>query len=570
MALSGPWRNEVLAPGPLSSRHAQLVADNPGLGCAKCHAAGNASFASWYGHTWGEQLLEPSQTALCMGCHKKTIGADVALAAHTMPMDVLDHLAGIRDEPPHSPRRNPAEPVACSACHREHQGADHDLAAVSDRACQACHRRRFGSFADGHPDFGDWPYAGATRIAFNHASHQFKHHPEAKAAFNCSACHVDDADGKRQLTLGFDAACAACHDKSIVSSMSDGMPLVSLPTLDVDALRAAGREIGPWPAGAVGDFDGAFPMPAKMLVAADPRGAAALAKLGPEFDFFDVDIDDPEQLAAAADVMLVFKELLADLSERGQPAIVRRLERLLGRRLEPAEREALVGGLSPDFIDALAARWFAAADSTPATEDRDAQLQRVSAGGWIRDDLSFSLRRHGIGHADPWMRAWLDALAEAASGPHAVVAESLLGSALKPTAVGLCGSCHTLRRRAAGKFAIQWHAQRADEDAPQLTHFSHGPHLTDAQLSDCTSCHRVAAQPGAGNAAAVTPTFSAADFAPLAKAACVECHTSAAAGDGCTQCHQYHGSPDSIEWATDQARVLEVSRIMEAVAGSRR
>ena len=571
MALSGQWRNELLAPGPLSSHHAQLVAENPALGCAKCHAAGSANVAGWRQHTTGEQPLEPSQTTLCLACHKKTIGADVGLAAHSMPLEALQQLAGVGDDPARRPNRDPGEPIACSACHREHQGTAHDLAAVSDQACQACHRQQFHSFADGHPDFGDWPYGGATRIAFNHASHQFNHHPTAKVDFTCSSCHVDDADGQRQLTLGFDAACADCHDKQITASMADGMPLVSLPTLDVDTLRAAGRDVDPWPAQAAGDFDGALPIPAKLLVAADPRGAAALAKLGSEFDFFDVDIDDPEQLAAAADVTVVFKELLADLSDRGQPAIVRRLERLLGRRLALAERESLVGGLSPDVIDAFAAQWFAAAAPIATeSEDREMQRQRVSAGGWIRDDVSFSLRRHGIGHADPWMRAWLDALAEAASGPHAVVAEALLESALKPTAVGQCGSCHTLRRDAAEKFTIQWRALRADDKSRHLTRFAHGPHLTDARLSDCKNCHEVAAQPAAENAAAVTPTFSDGDFAPLAKAACAQCHTAAAAGDSCTQCHHYHSGPGSADWAAERASVLEVSQILEAVAGSRR
>jgi hypothetical protein len=278
-------------------------------------------------------------------------------------------------------------------------------------------------------------------------------------------------------------------------------------------------------------------MPAKLLVAADPRGAAALARLGPEFDFFDVVIDQPEQLAAAGDVAIVFKELLADLSQRGQPAIVRRLERLIGRRLTAAEREALVGGLSPDVINAFAAQWF---DATPAAAhaaaDRNSQRERVAAGGWARDDQSFSLRRHGIGHADPWMRAWLDVMAEAASGPHAVVAEPLLETALKPTAVGQCGSCHTVRRGEDGRPAIQWRPLQPDDKSPGLTHFAHGPHLIQSQLSDCTSCHTIAAEPD-GSA----PSAVAADFAPLTKAACVECHTRAAAGDGCTQCHDYHG-----------------------------
>ena len=47
MALSGPWRNELIAPGVLSVHHAHLVdGANASLRCAQCHGAGNASLSS--------------------------------------------------------------------------------------------------------------------------------------------------------------------------------------------------------------------------------------------------------------------------------------------------------------------------------------------------------------------------------------------------------------------------------------------------------------------------------------------------------------------------------------------
>ena len=53
------------------------------------------------------------------------------------------------------------------------------------------------------------------------------------------------------------------------------------------------------------------------------------------------------------------------------------------------------------------------------------------------------------GHADPWLRTWLDLLAVAATGPHSDVAEPLFRAAIRPTAPGQCGSCHSVERIAA-------------------------------------------------------------------------------------------------------------------------
>ena len=112
--------------------------------------------------------------------------------------------------------------------------ADFDLTAIDNAACQACHQQRYDSFADDHPDFGIWPYERRTRIAFNHASHQAKHFAEKKQAFDCRTCHVEDATRQVQLLASYEAACASCHDEKIATSVARGVPMLALPTLDVD------------------------------------------------------------------------------------------------------------------------------------------------------------------------------------------------------------------------------------------------------------------------------------------------------------------------------------------------
>jgi predicted CXXCH cytochrome family protein len=547
MALSGPWRNELLAPGPLSTHHAHLIVHvgTTGERCAQCHAAGNSTLTEWLK---GRESGAATQTALCMACHEKAIASGLATAAHNVPIEQLRSDGDVENDEAFwgSSRRDGAASIACSACHREHRGRNHDLTAISDAACQACHRERYHSFADEHPDFGAWPYERRTRIVFDHASHQRKHYPEEKQSFSCEACHQSDATGDRQLTRSYEVTCSACHDKSLAASLAEGVPLVALPTLDLAALSDAGHSVAPWPADADGDFDGAVPIFARLLLAADPQAAAAMEELGPAFDFYDLDPDNVDQVAAAAAVARHLKALIDHLAARGQPALADRVAVILGRDVTREELEAMAGRLSPDAADAFRSRWFAAAaDAGESVEDRAAMRNLVPGGGWVRDDVTLSLRYHAAGHDDPWLRAWLDILAEAADGPRASVAAPLLQAALKPTAAGQCGSCHSLERNAAGRLAVQWHAFQPADGPRRLTYFSHKSHLLQTQLRDCTACHRAAARPdAAGEDVGDDPHQFVAGFEPLTKAACIECHTASAAGNACTQCHRYHGGGD--------------------------
>jgi hypothetical protein len=488
MALSGSWRNAIVAPGPLAIHHAHLVEGAAtGKGCAQCHPRAGESSSAWLGV--GETTAtKVSQTSLC---------------------------------------------VACAACHREHRGRGHDLTAISDAACQACHREQYDSFAEGHPDFGLWPHERRTRIVFDHASHKQKYFPTENSEFACATCHAPDASGERQLTLGYEESCAACHDKGLAVSVAQGAPLVALPMLDLEALADAGHAVEPWPEEAAGDFDGKLPVATRVLLSAKPQAAEALVELGAEFDFFDIDPDDEEQLAAAAIVAAALRDLVDELAEGGQSALAERLAAVLGRDVTAAELDALAGGLAPNETGAYRDRWFSDSD---AAGEKAAERVR---GGWSRDDATLSLRYQPAGHADPWLRAWLDVLAEAATGPRADVAEPLLRAALAPTAPGQCGSCHSVERDNAGRITIQWRAFTGAGDGPGLTHFSHRSHVLQSQLRDCTACHEMT--PAATSSASDNPRQFVAGCAPLRKAACVTCHTTAAAGAGCTLCHSYHG-----------------------------
>jgi hypothetical protein len=540
MALSGEWRNELIVPGPLSAHHAHLAEGaNASLRCAQCHAAADDSAGQWLGVFAGSAGDAMSQSTLCLKCHNATIVADHGVAAHTFAWERLQTLASRQG------RRDPTEAIACSACHREHQGRMHDLTAMTNDACQACHAETYHSFAEGHPEFGAWPYARRTRIAFDHASHSLKHHPGAQKQFECATCHEADATGTQQLTRGYEATCAACHDKGIAVSLAGGVPLISLPTLDTEALAEAQAELGPWPEDADGDFDGALSVWAILLLASDENTAAALTSLGPQFDYFNLDVESTEQLAEGAALARALKTLIDDLAARGPAAVAERLERVMGRPADETSVAVISTGL-PAAAIAFRDRWFATSNS--AGGSGDSGQGGVTPLGWQIDEANLSLRHEANGHADPWLRAWLDVLASAATGPRAAIAEPLLKEAMRPTAAGQCGSCHTVERTPAGALTIQWRAATAANQATglnSLTRFTHSPHLVQSQLRDCKSCHAIV---GAATPDEAPMTFDphrfVADFAPMIKAECAACHTATAAGDRCTQCHRYHGHGD--------------------------
>jgi len=538
MILSSNWRNEFLAPGALSVHHAQLVArgDDQSQRCASCHAAGNQSALEWLSHAREPQLALPTQSTLCLECHKQEVPVATALLAHGVDSQVL--LAG-HEQNLESRRVNPMGEFACSTCHREHHGATHDLIHMSDAACQACHREQFHSFASDHPEFGRWPTERRTRIAFDHASHQTKHFPEEKQEFACAMCHQQNETGF-QTTLGYEASCAKCHDSDLATSWKAGIPFVSLPIIDTETLSDEGHDIGTWPEQATGDFDGALPLVTKFLLLSDDKAAQGIQLLGSDFDFYDVDPAEQTQLAAAADIIAALKKFTAELSVNGHAAIGERLKKLLGRKISAEELAAVAAHLSAENSAAISEVWFTEKLPESAAAEND-ENTRIGGGGWTRDDETLVLRYRPTGHADPWLKTWIDLLAEATRRPEQKVVESLLLDMMKPTAPSQCGSCHSVDRTASGALEVSWRALQSPSPGANFTVFSHSPHTLQPELADCTACHRINA------ASTVMETYKnqdsqvfAAGFHALTKQDCATCHKPGAAGDSCTQCHRYH------------------------------
>ncbi|HTQ30391.1 MAG TPA: hypothetical protein VMI53_04205, partial [Opitutaceae bacterium] len=154
LALGGSTPERWINPGHLSAAHATSAAN-----CADCHGADKL-----HDHWRALAGSHPVKSELCLNCHdlgrhpllphgrsaveqvrvvptaQKIPDLLLSLARKTLPADMA-HAT-----------------VECTACHQEHLGRDADLRHMSDRQCQICHQTTFNSFADGHPEFSNYPY----------------------------------------------------------------------------------------------------------------------------------------------------------------------------------------------------------------------------------------------------------------------------------------------------------------------------------------------------------------------------------------------------------------------------
>ena len=364
---NSPLKNDFLAPGPLSSVHANILKGTDR--CAACHEAGSVSVTQWTQDLFtGGSHLGISQSEKCMDCHDQSFGTEFALNAHNLSQEELADLTATHTS--HfqqalfdtgqifQPPTNEHGELACSACHREHHGMQVSLTELTDQQCQSCHQNVFHSFENDHPEFTSWPQQRRDRIAFDHVSHMAKHFPDKKSEFACTQCHVDDDYQNVKLLVGYEQACAACHDQQVVDSSQKGMRLFALPMVDIDSIANAKRTIGEWPDSATGDFDGPIPPLMRALISANPKASALLNKYGSEFDFADIDPDDLAQVNDAVDLVWHIKELFYELSLSGSSAIESRLEKVSGRSVTADEIAMLTQGIENSVFQEAARRWL--------------------------------------------------------------------------------------------------------------------------------------------------------------------------------------------------------------------
>lgn len=391
LALQGPPRDAVLSPGDLSAQHAG-VAD-----CAGCHTTAESSDgpAGWVRAAFDPPVPEDhGDGAKCLSCHAlgehpfNPHGAGQARLASassgrsngatngagggplTRPLG-MQATRAVLGQPPHA-----ESGVTCSACHREHQGATASLTAMSDAQCQSCHEETFASFTNGHPEFDQYAYDRRTRIRFTHVRHAQRHFDDAdQAERQCGTCHTPGEAGRTMQTAGFERTCASCHAEDVrgtAAAGSPGIPVFTVPGLDVVTLRERGAGIGHWPE--LSDRELTPFM--KMLLADDPEVRAALTRFE-NLDPMDLRDADQAEIETVKTVAWAVKRLLHDLVAEGPAGLRAALRAHLGDQVSPSAIRDMTAGLPLATVRRARETWF---------PDLAAELARHRAGETVPMD----------------------------------------------------------------------------------------------------------------------------------------------------------------------------------------
>lgn len=377
-----PWRNQTISPGPLTSAHAQALAGTAENDrCNVCHEAANMDPLSLVLIAAGDR--DPArlgQAAKCLQCHGESMNGDLARLAHNVSAEHLARMSAKRVSSNSigeflRVKHSASGELACSTCHREHHGVAIDLKAMTDQQCQSCHAATYHSFETDHPEFRRVPQQDR-QIAFDHVAHKQKHFPEKQTAFACEVCHQDDDKRNVKKLTGFEQSCAKCHTAPIRATSLEGIVAFSLPTVDVDRLKNAGHDLGEWPEEATGDFDGTLSPLVRMLLMADENAALALEQLNSNFDFQSFDPTDETNLARVGVIARALKKLLADLANDPSGELKRRLEKVGGRELSPADLSQILESLPSQLFIQANAKWFPA-NATETTERQSTETSRV-------------------------------------------------------------------------------------------------------------------------------------------------------------------------------------------------
>ena len=162
-------------------------------------------------------------------------------------------------------------------------------------------------------------------------------------------------------------------------------------------------------------------------------------------------------------------------------------------------------------------------------------------GGWYRQD--FTIRYRPMGHADRFLRAWLDYTGQAFSTKRQGMLAPIFNDLGSPDAVGRCTKCHSIDDD-KGTRHVKWKPFNSGRVKDRFTTFSHEPHIDAVGDKGCLTCH----EPDTGpdhyleTYKGDDPTVFSLNFTQINKGICTDCHTDEAAGETCTLCHNYHAT----------------------------
>lgn len=271
-------------------------------------------------------------------------------------------------------------------------------------------------------------------------------------------------------------------------------------------------------------------------------------------DLLDLQDATEDELRAVEDVAWRIKRFTADLMREGQAGLVRRLRALTKEDLASEMEADLCASLSSELVSEAVLSWFPnlndelaarAAEEPidgPAFFEGEVDLALegeleawVDRGGWYRQNLDWSIRYRPEGHADPFLRAWI----ELAFSPHTQLDESeqdaLQEHLFSSGTAGVCAKCH-VAPEPGRPFLWESLGSEPETTLTRFRHETHFPMLAGGVAQGCSECHQLEPQ----------------GFQPHQRATCLDCHGETAASAKCTTCHQYHAGPvrdRSLRWS---------------------
>jgi hypothetical protein len=191
---------------------------------------------------------------------------------------------------------------------------------------------------------------------------------------------------------------------------------------------------------------------------------------------------------------------------------------------------------------------LAATATVEATEMNKVTMPETDAeqwallGGWY--GLDYVLYYKPLGHADRFVRAWLDFSGRTFGTTHQLFGAAPFIALADEGSPGRCTKCHSIDREADGAMNVKWKPRRPVSGLKTFTFFSHASHFSLLGEEGCLTCH--ALDPAARFAEGYNDrdpfTFSS-NFKPVNAATCATCHVEARAGESCLLCHEYHIGP---------------------------
>lgn len=533
IALASPLSNDVVSPGPLSNVHA-------GIGeaeCEGCHQVGFQSAGNVLAAAFAEDSIHDGNRA-CLSCHQMGAQADLA---HGVPSSTLG--------------AERTQEIACSVCHKEHKGTDADLTSISNQRCDSCHQESHDPFRTAHPQFDNYVPNPIAMIRFDHEKHVGKYFLEEEnvnvAPSNCRSCHQVANQSGSMGVKPFQQICSDCHDKDVrsLTSRDKGIPVINIPSMDIETLQERGLDIGNWPE----DADGGYLTPMFAALLAQNEDLAPLIQ---RINNGDVDLTDlrdatPDDMIRVVELAWTIKTFLYELETKGHAYMIDKISKL------PAQSEGMEGqllaSLPLDLLADASEHWFGdlgtqidtfRSGGVVETKAREVdpsalaskRIDQMELGGWFVTPVGIAYRP--TGHADNFMTAWLaisNLLRRQSTYPEFETVYGMLSSRGIP---GACGKCHSV----SSELSPDTHWESIQLPDTDFTNFDHRVHFLIVGEQGCLTCHQTGDDGG---------------FASISKDTCQSCHVTNGAGDSCVTCHDYH--LDGFETVLPNTRVEELA-----------